>query len=96
MRDIKAFLKQYHGEIDTDEGDVSVIDGVSITVKEAEGGEGQGDTFYVVLEVRDGDSDAEFWMVPGWYQSHYGGELEWYAVHQVKPVERTHIDWDRV
>ena len=70
-----------------------VIDGVSFFTKEVYGGsEGEGETHYVIIEAKYED-EVSFWKIPGWYNSYDGAYLEIGNMFQVKPVEKTVIDW---
>jgi len=57
------------------------------------GGEGDGSEHYVVLKVTQNDINETFWMVPGYYESYNGSELELHSLYQVEPYERTVIDY---
>lgn len=57
------------------------------------GVEGDGSEHYVVLKVTQNDIKETFWMVPGYYESYNGSELELDCIHQVEPYERTIIDY---
>ena len=56
------------------------------------GSEGAGEEHWVVVKIEH-NSTATFWMVPGWYASYDGGELEWDNAHQVESYEKTVIAW---
>lgn len=60
------------------------------------GGEGDGSEHYVVLSVTQNDINETFWMIPGYYQSYNGRELELDDIHQVEPYERTITDFKRI
>lgn len=57
------------------------------------GGEGDGSEHYIVLSVTRNDANQTFWLVPGYYQSYNGAELELESIHQVEPYEKTVTDY---
>ena len=57
------------------------------------GGEGDGSEHYVVLKVTQNDINETFWMVPGYYESYNGSELELDCIHQVEPYQKTVTDY---
>jgi hypothetical protein len=60
------------------------------------GCEGNGSEHYVVLKVTQNDIKETFWMVPGYYESYNGGELELDCIHQVEPYEKMVIDYKKI
>lgn len=60
------------------------------------GGEGDGSDHYVVLSVTQNDINETFWLIPGYYESYNGRELELDDIHQVEPYERTITDFRRI
>jgi len=60
------------------------------------GGEGDGSEHYVVLKVTQNDINDTFWMVPGYYESYNGSELELDCIHQVEPYEKTVTDYRKI
>jgi hypothetical protein len=60
------------------------------------GHEGAGEEHFVVFSVEDSNGNKEYWEIPGWYQSHYGSELEVDGLFQVKPVEVTVVQYHPV
>jgi hypothetical protein len=60
------------------------------------GGEGDGSEHYTVLKVTQNDINDTFWMVPGYYQSYNGGELELDDIYQVEPYEKTVTDYRKI
>lgn len=71
------------------------INGITISPEEDFGGEGEGDEYWTVIKVEDGE-EVTFWQIPGWYSSDYGGELEFGNIFQVKS-EKVLIDvWKAV
>lgn len=56
------------------------------------GGEGQGDEYWVVFSVTEGDVVRTF-RKDGWYQSYNGGEFDSELV-EVKPVQKTITVWE--
>jgi hypothetical protein len=60
------------------------------------GGEGDGSEHYVVLKVTQNDINETFWMVPGYYESYNGSELELDSLYQVEPYEKTVTDYRKI
>jgi len=60
------------------------------------GSEGDGSEHYVVLKVTQNDINETFWMVPGYYESYNGSELELDCIHQVEPYEKTVTDYRKI
>jgi len=57
------------------------------------GGEGDGSEHYVVLKVTQNNIKETIWMVPGYYESYNGSELELDCIHQVEPYQKTVTDY---
>jgi len=57
------------------------------------GREGDGSEHYVVLKVTQNDTKETFWMIPGYYESYNGSELELDCIHQVEPYQKTVTDY---
>lgn len=60
-------------------------------VKQQQGGEGQGDNYWIVYHFIDHDVYIKF---NGWYASHCGTEYQ--DMYEVKPVEVTVIEYQEV
>lgn len=62
------------------------------------GGEGDGEEYWVVIKARllKNPNEETLWKIPGFYQSYAGGELDIYDTYQVKPVEKTYIDYVKI
>jgi hypothetical protein len=72
-------------------------DGWKITSEYTHGGsEGDGSEHYTVLKVTQNDINETFWLVPGYYQSYNGGELELCDIYQVEPYEKTVTDYRKI
>ena len=56
------------------------------------GSEGDGEEHWLVVKIKH-NSIETCWMVPGWYASYDGGELEWENAYQVESYEKTVIAW---
>lgn len=56
------------------------------------GGEGDGEEHWIVFSVSK-DEEKTFWKIPGWYQSHYGGELEVDRTFEVEAAEKVITVW---
>lgn len=56
------------------------------------GGEGQGDDYWVVFSLTQGDVTRHF-KKPGWYQSYAGGELDG-DLMDVTPVQKVITVWE--
>jgi hypothetical protein len=50
------------------------------------GGEGQGDDYWVVISITDGET-TRYFRKDGWYASYDGGSLDG-ETYEVKPVEK--------
>jgi hypothetical protein len=59
------------------------------------GGEGQGDSYWVIFSVTKNDK-TRYFKVDGWYASYSGHELEYGSFFEVEPYERTIKDWREV
>jgi len=60
------------------------------------GGEGDGSEHYLILSVTQHGENETFWMIPGYYQSYNGAELELDSIHQVRPYQKTVTDYERI
>lgn len=65
-----------------------------VELAEEYGGEGQGDEFWIVLKVTEGDNIG-YLRVDGWYASFAGGELDG-DPYEVQPKEATVTVWEKV
>lgn len=59
------------------------------------GCEGDGEEHWVVVKIAHNSTET-FWMVPGWYASYDGGELEWGNAYQVESYEKTVLAWRKI
>lgn len=48
----------------------------TLTFVDQFGGEGQGDTYWIIVKLTEPDGTETFYRRNGWYQSHYGYELD--------------------
>lgn len=73
-----------------------VYNGYEFKNVETHGGhEGAGEEYWYVFSVTNGESVVH-WKVPGFYASHYGSEADLSDMYEVKPVEKTYIDWEAI
>jgi hypothetical protein len=68
------------------EGKSGTRDGWTGEVVSSYGGEGQGDQYWMVVSVSDGET-TRYFRKDGWYASYDGGYLDG-DTYEVKPVER--------
>lgn len=64
----------------------------TLTYTEDYGGEGQGDSYWVVFSLQDAETKRYF-KKDGWYQSYAGGELDG-DLQEVTPKAATVIVWE--
>lgn len=72
-------------------GSVELPSGNTATEVERFGGEGKGDTYYVVFQIGD-----KFYRVDGYYSSWEGANWDSAEPYEVKPVEVTVIKYKKV
>lgn len=69
--------------------------GWNFSLEERHGGrEGAGEEHWVVFYAKKGE-EKRYFMVPGWYQSYNGSELEWSDLYEVEPYQKTVTDWKK-
>ena len=73
-------------EIKYSRGDEKTVDGLTAKVVAEYGGEGQGDDYWVVISLSDGEL-TRYFRRDGWYASYDGGYLDG-ETYEVKPVEK--------
>lgn len=73
-------------------GSVYEINGYLLNPVDEYGGEGQGEDYWVVVEVTK-DDHKSFWKFDGWYASYSGSSIE--NVWEVKPVEKVVTVYER-
>lgn len=78
-----------------EEEETLTLDGYKIKQVDQEGGEGEGDNYFVVFSVKKEDEE-EFWMIPGWYASHDGHTLNTEDMYKVKQVEKVIKVWKSI
>ena len=80
-----------------DEGSFE-YEGHKFNFEEQYGGEDMGSEYWIVFSVTNlaNAGDVVYYKVPGWYQSHYGSELEWDSLFEVKSVKKTISVWKEV
>lgn len=84
-------------EIGYDDVNLAFGDGWAITSHYCHGGgEGDGSEHYVVLSVTQHGANQTLWMVPGYYESYNGGELELHSLYQVEPYQKMVTDYRKV
>lgn len=69
--------------------------GIVIKLVDDFGGEGQGDDYWIVMEITVDDEPPRLYRVEGWYASYDGGYLDG-DLHEVRPKEVTRIIYERV
>lgn len=69
------------------EGGTGVRDGWSGKVVDSFGGEGEGDQYWMVISVSDGET-TRYFRRDGWYASYDGGYLDG-DTYEVSPREKT-------
>jgi hypothetical protein len=64
--------------------------------EERYGGMDMGSEYGIVFSVASlsDAKDVVYYKVPGWYQSHYGSELEWDGLFEVKQQKKTVTVWE--
>ena len=71
----------------------------TLTVVHVHGGyEGAGDEYYAVVKLQQlfDYKQSSYWLIPGWYSSYSGSELELCDTYQVEPFEKVVIDYRKV
>lgn len=74
------------------EGVEGSYDGLTAKVEAQYGGEGQGDQFWLVISITDGET-TRYFRRDGWYASYDGGYLDT-DTFEVKPQERTVVFYE--
>ncbi len=74
---MKETDNDYQSELHDEDGDLDLGFGWNISHYFQYGGEGMGDEYYIILELKKDGIRHSLWEVPGWYASYDGGELEW-------------------
>lgn len=67
---------------------VKVVEGSEVRLVEQVGGEGEGENYYLVFEVRNPDGTVQFFRVDGYYASYEGTSWDGAALREVKAVVR--------
>lgn len=64
--------------------------------EEQYGGMDMGSEYWIVFSVTNlaDTKDVTHYKVPGFYQSHYGSELEWDSLFEVKQQKKTVTVWE--
>jgi hypothetical protein len=71
------------------------VKGYKFAVENSHGGyEGAGEEYHIVISITK-DDEKSFWKIPGWYQSHYGSELEPENMFEVEEVEKVIKVWEK-
>jgi hypothetical protein len=68
-------------------------DGFSAEVTKAFGGEGEGDQYWMVIALSDGNS-TRYFRKDGWYSSYEGGGSLDSEVAEVRPIEKAVIFYE--
>lgn len=70
------------------------VDGYTISLEQRFGGsQGAGEEHWIVLRFEKEGEETSFWLIPGWYQSYNGAELEYGDAYRVESYERVVRDW---
>lgn len=92
----------YYYELDMDEildrKTPYILGSWTLTLNHVQGGyEGAGDEYYRVVVLNNvNDFATSHWLIPGWYSSYNGSELELCGIYQVEPFEKVVIDYRKV
>lgn len=84
---IDAVWQNLHGE-----GNEGTLDGWTGKVVSAFGGEGEGDQYWMVVSVSDGET-TRYFRKDGWYASYDGGYLDG-DVYEVAPKEKVVVFYE--
>lgn len=76
-----------------DETPISFDDWTVDTEEDFGGGEGSGETRYVVFKFTKKGEQPTYWYVPGWYQSYHGSEFEFDDMYECEPYEKMVTDY---
>jgi hypothetical protein len=70
---------------------------LSFMVIDQYGGEGQGDTYWVIFTVTDNQSkQTGTFKLDGWYASYHGHEFhDYFDFYEVQQVEKTILVWEK-
>jgi hypothetical protein len=60
------------------------------------GGEGLGDEYWYIFSVEANEGEKKFYKIPGWYQSHYGSEMDTDDTFEVEQKEVVVKQWLKV
>lgn len=75
--------------------DKRLVPGVGyVSLVEQFGGEGQGDTYYIILKLEVPDADPRYFKIDGFYASHYGRDLDG-PFYEVVPREKVVTVYER-
>lgn len=80
--DLDEIWREFHYEA----GNEGTRDGLTGKVVKSHGGEGQGDEYWMVISLSDGNT-TRYFRKDGWYASYDGGYLDG-ETYEVKPAER--------
>lgn len=99
----EEYTQTYAGSEYTSKGSSLIREESSFTYEnhkfnfeEQYGGMDMGSEYWIVFSVTNlaDDNDVVYYMVPGWYQSHYGSELEWGNIFEVTRKEKVVMVWE--
>lgn len=68
---------------------------ITLTIVDQYGGEGQGDTYWVVFSAKYND-EKTFYKIDGWYASYSGHEFYDYVPVKVEKVPVQTYEWKKV
>lgn len=104
--DIDTLIKQFDKELGDEFGEnerdymsypgtvPDELSGVKLTVTDSYGGEGEGDSYWIVMLITAPGGIDFYAKADGWYSSYAGGEFGDNAF-EVTPKEVVKIEWER-
>ena len=91
---IEDYVQNTENDIDSI-GEELKLEGISVTVEEVVGGEGEGDYCHYVFKVSD--SVEEFFLkLEGFHSSYEGMDFTDSNLCEVRPYEKKVRDWEKV
>lgn len=72
-----------------------IVNGLTFTLEDQHGGQGQGDEYWFVLKVESA-SGTQYFKLDGWYSSYEGSNFEDSVPVEVKPIEVVKREWENL